>query len=97
MALSVDLHNGGSIALVGPTVFSLGANDKYIVVKQHPATDKFGNFNRNATNYFVIVRLPGSSEDKAKGVRGPMTKEQFDMLSRTLRLPPFTKVFDDLE
>lgn len=42
MDLSVDLHNGGAIALVGPTVFSLAANSQYIVVKQHPATDHFG-------------------------------------------------------
>jgi hypothetical protein len=97
MDLSVDLHNGGAIALVGPTVFSLGANNQYIVVKQHPATDHFGSFNRNVTNFFLVIRLRGSALDKEKGVRGPMTKGQFDQLSRTLRLPPFAKTFDDLQ
>jgi hypothetical protein len=48
VALSVDLGNGGRIALVGPTVFSLGANDQYIVVKQQPVTDHFGAFDLSA-------------------------------------------------
>ena len=39
MNLAFDLGNGTAVSLVGPTVFSVGADDKHIVVKQHPAKD----------------------------------------------------------
>jgi hypothetical protein len=97
MSLYVDAGNGGFAGLVDPTVFSLGADERYIVVAQHPATDQFGEFDRRVTNYFVVKRLPGSALEREKGVRGPMTKEQFDQLSATLHLPPFTTTFDDLK
>jgi hypothetical protein len=97
MDLSVDLGNGGAIGVVGPTVFSLGANDKYIVVKQHPAKDGFGAYDRSVTNYYVVTRLSGPPWERGKGVRGPLTKEQFDKFSATIGLPVFTKTFDDLQ
>jgi hypothetical protein len=97
MDLSVDLGNGGAIGVVGPTVFSLGANEKYIVVKQHPAKDGFGRYDRSVTNYYVVTRLSGPPWERDKGVRGPLTKEQFDRLSATTALPGFTKTFDDLQ
>jgi hypothetical protein len=97
MMLAVDLHNGGSIGIVGPTVFSLGADEHFIVVKQHPAKDNFGNFDRGVTSYFVVTRLPGSAQEKEKGVRGPLSKAEFDQLAASAHLPRFTKTFADLE
>lgn len=97
MMLAVNLHNGGSMGIVGPTVFSLGADERYIVVKQHPAKDNFGNFDRGVINYFIVTRLPGSGLDKEKGVRGPLSKDDFDRLSAAAHLPQFTKTFPDLE
>lgn len=97
MNLSVDVGNGGAVGIVGPTVFALGANDKYIVVKQHPATDHFGHFDRTVTNYFVVTRMSGPALEKENGVRGPLTKDQFDQLATSLSLPTFTKTFDDLD
>jgi hypothetical protein len=97
MNLSVDLQNGGAIGIVGPTVFSIGANDRYIVVKQHPAKDYFGNFDRTITNYFVVTRMTGSALERDKGVRGPLTSSQFDQLSTSMTLPAFSKTFSDLE
>ena len=49
------------------------------------------------TNYFVVTRLTGSDEAKRKGVRGPMSKEEFDRLFASMHLPPFNKTFADLE
>jgi len=43
------------------------------------------------------IRLPGSSEDKMKGVRGPLSKGEFDHLAASTHLPQFTKTFADLE
>ena len=97
MMLAVDLHNSGSIGIVGPTVFALGADDQHIVVKQHPAKDNFGHFDRTITNYYLVTRLAGSEQRKEKGVRGPMSKEDFDRLSTSMTLPRFSKRFADLE
>ncbi len=97
MNLSVDVGNGGAVGIVGPTVFSLGADDKYIVVKQHPAMDHFGHFDRTVTNYFVVTRMSGPALEKENGVRGPFTNDQFDKMATSLALPAFTKTFDDLK
>ena len=86
-----------AIDVKGPTVFSLGADAHYIVVKQHPAKDNFGNFDRTVINYFIVTRLPGSGLDKEKGVRGPLSKDDFERLSASAHLPQFTKTFPDLE
>jgi hypothetical protein len=98
MNLAFDEQDGGGIGLVGPSVFSIGANEKYIVVKQHPSKDSFGDFDRTITNYFVVERTSSRSfEDRKKGVRGPLTEAEFRKLASSLALPRFTKTFRDLE
>jgi hypothetical protein len=99
MSLSFDANDGTALGLVGPTVFSIGENDKYIVVKQHPSIDKFGSsFNRSVTYYFIVERsLSPIFSERVKGVRGPLEKEEFDKLTISLSLPPFTKTFDALK
>lgn len=99
MTLSFDLQDGSALGLVGPTIFSIGSDDKYIVVKQHPATNAVASsFDRSITNYFIVERNHSSQyEDRQKGVRGPLKKEEFDRLRSSLSLPPFTKTFNDLE
>jgi hypothetical protein len=103
MDLGVDVGNGTSFTLVGPTVFSIGADDRYIVVKQHPGTDAFGHFDRSATHYFIVdrsVRLDPPDDPSAaamqKAIRGPLGEANFKKLSATLALPAFTITFDDL-
>src|ERR1041384_2335642 len=98
MNLSFDEGDGTALGLVGPTVFSIGADDKYIVVKQHPSKDTFGAFDRSITNYFVVERTTSPSfADRQKGIRGPLTKEEVEKLAASLPLPRFTKTFSDLE
>lgn len=103
--------------LVGPTIFSIGANNKYIVLMQHPnikveeyATEWSGGptgkktlvlvdkMDRTLTNYYVLERTESLKfADRKKGIRGPLTKEEFDKLTIELALPPFSKTFDDLK
>jgi hypothetical protein len=98
MNLSFDKGDGSALGLVGATVFSIGADDKHIVVKQHPKTDSFGHFDRSKTNYFVVERTAsGSWADRKKGVRGPLSGEEFKKLASTVSLPAFTKTFNDLQ
>ena len=97
MSLYADLGKGDLAGLIDSTVFALGADKRYIVVKQHPATEGAGAFDRSVTNYFVVTRLPGTIVEKQTGIHGPMTKEQFEQVAATLHLPPFTKTLDDLK
>ena len=84
------IHEDSPVSLVGPTVFAVGADEKHIVVKQHPSVDDAGTkFDRSTTRYFVVGR--------DKRVRGPLKKAEFDALNTSLSLPPFTKVFEDLQ
>jgi len=92
MNLAFDLGNGTASGLVDATVFSIGSDDRYIVVMQHPGGD------RSVTNYFIVERTSSSrSEDRENGVRGPMNKEDFEKFSSSLALPTFTKTFEDLK
>ena len=98
MSLAIDDQSGMSGALVGPTVFSIGADDRYIVVKQHPRKDAFGAFDRTVTNYFIVDRIGRSGPAEGQNaVRGPLGEEEFKTLSATLSLPAFTKTFEDLK
>ena len=99
MNLAFDLENGTALGLVGPTVFSIGADDKYIVLKQHPAKDQFASsVDRSVTKYFIVERSQSPEfRDREKRVRGPMEKGEFEKLAVSLSLPSFSKTFHDLE
>lgn len=96
MTLSFELGDGSTVGLVGPTVFSIGTDDRYIVVKQHPSRNSFGEFDRSKINYFhrtTSAALP----DREKGVLGPMRKDEFEKVAQQLSLPPFSKTITTLE
>ncbi len=97
MSLTVDQGGGTGFGIVGSTVFAIGSDTKFIVLKQHPG-DNFGNFDRSITNYFIVKRnsTPASMADESS-VQGPLTKAQFDKLSKQLSLPAFSKTFKDLK
>jgi len=98
MALDFDSHGSGLITLVGPTVFSVGANERFIVAKQHPCADD-EHFERTVTNYYVVDRMTQrrSGERWTIDVDGPFTKNEFDSLAQALPLPSFSKTFHKLE
>jgi len=84
--------------LVGPTIYAVGANERYVVVKQHPLDDKTGIPNRAITHFYLIARISSDEADeRQKGIRGPLTKAEFDNLSKTFSLPQFSKIFPELE
>jgi hypothetical protein len=64
-------------------VFSLGADEHYIVVKQHPGKSSDDKIAGDATiEVSKVVSL---------------SKAEFDQLSASAHLPRFTKTFADLE
>jgi hypothetical protein len=98
MSLSFDEQDGTTLGLVGATVFSIGANDKYIVVKQHPYSNNTFKYDASVTNYYIVERISSPNyEDRKKKVQGPFSKDEFDKLSISLSLPPFTKTIEKLE
>ncbi len=99
MSLAFDCNDGTALGLVDQTVFSIGANDEYIVLKQHPANDDAAmSIDRSVTNYFVVERNSSSMfKERAKLVRGPMDQSGFNELAEHLPLPAFSKTFHDLE
>ena len=92
LSLSYDLdRNNGSIGLVDWTVFSVGSNDRYIVVKQHP------NGNKAVTSYFIVDKSEALPTDPVRAVLGPLTQAEFSAKARSIQLPKFTKVLNSLE
>lgn len=84
--------------LVGPTVYAIGANEQYLVLKQHPLNKAPTSTSGGLTNFYIILRTPSADfEDRQKGVRGPLTQDEFEKLSATLSLPKFSKTFRELE
>ena len=98
MNLAFDNRGGISLGLVGPTVFAVGADDRYIVVKQHPAKDGFGHYDASVTNYFYIERTDSPDfRERQRRVVGPLSEQDFHERAAALKLPSFQKVFRDLQ
>jgi hypothetical protein len=99
MNLAFETDSGLAQRLVGPTVFAVGADERYIVVKQHPSKDPFGgSWDRSVTNFYVVERTSSmNSAERTKRVRGPMTKADFEALQESARLPRFSTVIGELE
>ena len=91
-SLNYDLdRDGGSLGLVDWTVFAVGSNDRYIVVKQHPQG------NKAMTNYFIVDKSEVVPTDPIRAVLGPLTQAEFSTQTRSLHLPKFSKVLSSLE
>ncbi len=89
VSLSYDLGSGSWVGRVEPKVFAVGANDQYIVAKQHPTQNKL------IVDYYIVLRGEDSmSADSKKVVLGPLTTEEFDLKSKELNLPQFSKVLE---
>jgi hypothetical protein len=89
VSLSFDEGKGSWSDRIEPRVFAVGANERYIVAKQHPKGDK------RITHYFIIDLKEDSLPKPA--VIGPLTAEDLARQSRNLRLPEFTKVLESLQ
>lgn len=85
--------------LIDATVFAVGYNDKYMIVKQHPRT--FPNPpDKTITNYYILTLKKGMDWRSKNGLIGPLTLEQFNEKRQELNIPDevtFTKVLKDLE
>ena len=99
MNLSYVLESGDFIGVVNSTVFAVGYNDEYIIVKQHPR--KFPNPpDKSITNYFIVPIKDQVHASPDENKIGPLTKEEFVIKRKELGISDsltFTKVFSELE
>ena len=91
--LVYDGANRHDLCLVEASIFAVGANERHIVVAQHP-TKGFG-YDGSITNYYIVDRIQRVVySDRTNGVRGPLTRDQFLTLTTNLSLPPLSEFFD---
>lgn len=79
---------GGLIKRVGPRIFAIGEDDRWIVAARHPEGD------RRTEEFFYFAKAeddPYKNADQV--VKGPFTREKFDQLRQELSLPGWTKEF----
>lgn len=84
--------------LISPTVFAVGYNDDYMIVKQHPRT--FPNPpDKSITNYYILPLKEGMNWRTKNGLIGPLTELEFIAKRKELEIRDdltFTKVLKDL-
>ena len=92
VTLSYDWGSGASEPLVQSQVFAVGADAKFIVVKQHPRGVK------TTTNFYVIPRRQYEGRRTSHPpILGPMTSSEFNKMSAEIGLPGFSKTLTALE
>ncbi|EOA03834.1 hypothetical protein HFRIS_015791 [Herbaspirillum frisingense GSF30] len=92
MYLCYELPEGNCVGRIQKTVFAVGWDDRYIVAKRHPDSD------RKVVQYFFLEMAKDSHyADPSTSVTGPMSEESFSRYARLLGLPPFTKTITQLE
>jgi len=108
--LAFDLLNGEVAELIAPDIIAVGCNDEFIVVKQNPCMVGDGTIDRTTTNYFIVKLIPEptwserrkgvvgpSLAARRNGIQGPMSKEEFERLAVTIKLPDFSKFFPEVK
>jgi hypothetical protein len=71
--------------IIGPTVFSVGYNEKYIIAKQCPNNAgriPYSELDRSKPNYYIV---PVDSTNDYYAL-GPFSKEQFDRKCEELKI-----------
>jgi len=85
--------------VVTPTVFAIGYNENYIIVKQHPRA--FPNPpDKSITNFYILPVKNGFNWRTNNGLLGPLTFDQFNQKRKELNIPNslnFTKEMKDLK
>ncbi len=74
----------GNRELIGPYVYAVGHNEKFIVAKQHPNHELRFEVNTHITKYFIIDITKDNRQ--GRGIYGPLERNQFDSLSAALNI-----------
>lgn len=90
--------SGYGIGIIEATVFAVGQDDKFIIVKQHPRIAP-NKINREIVNYFIIPLKNKISKLPEKNILGPFSGAEFTQKKNELNIRnlDFTILFKDLE
>lgn len=92
MSVSYRVGQGGYVERIPPTVFAVGWNQEYLVAKRHP------NGHSSVTQYYYLIRgLDSMYAEPRVSVRGPLSKQEFELVKRENDLPDFALTLKDLE
>jgi hypothetical protein len=96
MRISYRIGESSFLGAIRATVFAVGYDSNFIIVKQHPSAS-FGKIDRTKIDYYIV---PAQDISKYDVVIGPLDQNSFIQKRRELKIPEsltFTKVFRDLE
>ncbi len=98
MALCYDDGGSGYSIIISQTVFAVGCNDNYIIVKQHPSESVL-NINREDTDYYIVPIYPHDKYNIKKEIFGPFTLNQFEQKKKDLGMEnvEFSLVYKSLQ
>ncbi len=93
MSLCFKDNTGVGLTLIPETVFAVGQDDNFIIVKQHPRR------NKKITSYYVIPLTNKISDEVEHNKIGPLTYKEFEqrMAAYGFEGLRFTIEFRDLE
>lgn len=100
-SLSYHEDNEGTnySSLIEATVFAVGYNDNYMIVKQHPCILP-NPPDKTITNYYILPLKEGMDWRTKNGLIGPLTEQEFIEKRKELNIPDevtFTKEIEDLK
>jgi hypothetical protein len=98
MSLGFKHSESGYWIMVKSTVFAVGFNDEFIIVKQHPRTFP-DQPDKSITNYFIVPIYSRTIHSMDDDVIGPLGKEDFDKKRIELGIADitFTRVLEELK
>jgi hypothetical protein len=95
-----DYSDGNNYSgIIEATVFAVGYNDNYLIIKQHPCILP-NPPDKTTTNYYILPLKKGMDWRTKNGLIGPLTLEQFNEQRKELHIGnevTFTKVIEDLQ
>ena len=87
LKLGVDV-GGGTQALVMPRVIAVGEDVRWIVAKRHPDNDQ------TRAEYFYLPKRNRDEQLKGADVAiGPFSETEFELKTKELNLPSFSRYF----
>jgi len=83
----------GCSPVIPYTVFAVGYNESYMIVKQHP------NYDKRIVNYYILSVKDAKKWAGRDTVIMPLSLEKFEKQSKELNIEKlrFTKIYKDLE
>lgn len=98
MSLYYKFEDGGMVGVVSHSVFAVGHNDEFIIIKNHPKNES-GNPDKKIINYYIVPVHKELTYSPEIGVIGPLTIDAFEAKRNELKITElkFTKIISALE